>query len=386
MVSTAPTVLFDLTILSTTTRTHGIGRYVSDLAPKLAEHASDVRMRFVSEIGWSGVTIDDDPVAAIARLKGAPVAKRWSWAYRLRLGIARAARVANADIVHLPHMDASPVGRSKPRRIITCLDLIPLRYPQHYVGWQSGWTRGRRWLDGRRLGNADHIIAISQATADDVCALTGTAPAKVTPILLGVDTTRFEPTPQPSDANVVAALGVRGPYVFYAGAADWRKNAEGMFRATQRTKTATSLVWSGRLPDGTRRQLEALARQVGARVTFVGYVSDETLGALYRSAKATLFVSRAEGFGYPVVEAMAAGCPVITSNVSSLPEVAAGAAILVDPERPDAIADAIDSLDEPERSRLRALGFARARALNLDRPAQETLATYRRVCEAMRAR
>jgi glycosyltransferase involved in cell wall biosynthesis len=115
---------------------------------------------------------------------------------------------------------------------------------------------------------------------------------------------------------------------------------------------------------------------------FVGYVPDVGLGAIYRAAQATLFVSRAEGFGYPVLEAMAAGSPVVASNTSSLPEVAADAALLVNPEEPAQIAAAVARLaaDPRERSRLIQRGRERSGGLTLLSQARGTLEVYRRLC------
>ena len=109
-----------------------------------------------------------------------------------------------------------------------------------------------------------------------------------------------------------------------------------------------------------------------------GYVSDDELHALYRGALATLLVSHAEGFGYPVLEAMALGCPVITSNCSSLPEVAGDAALLVDPRNHAAIGAAITTLAESpaERQRLIAKGKLRATEFSVERQAQNTLEVY----------
>ena len=144
------------------------------------------------------------------------------------------------------------------------------------------------------------------------------------------------------------------------------------------------LVWLGKPSSAAREQTcraHAAARGVTSACHFLGYVPDAGLKAVYRAALATLLVSRAEGFGYPVLEAMASGCPVIASNVSSLPEIAEGAAILVDPESPRDIADAILLLArEPERRRdLIERGRKRADELNLIAQARGTLEVYRRL-------
>jgi glycosyltransferase involved in cell wall biosynthesis len=143
------------------------------------------------------------------------------------------------------------------------------------------------------------------------------------------------------------------------------------------------LVWAGLLRDDRRREVLECARTHGVEDALVlaGYVSDDELHALYRGALATLLVSHAEGFGYPVIEAMALGCPVITSNCSSLPEVAGDAALLVDPRDHGAIAAAIATLAQSpaERQRLIARGKVRATEFTVERQAERTLDVYRAV-------
>jgi len=116
-------------------------------------------------------------------------------------------------------------------------------------------------------------------------------------------------------------------------------------------------------------------------VKLLGFVPDEDLAALYRQAHATVFVSRAEGFGYPVLEAMACGSPVVTSNVSSLVEVAGDVAVTVDPEDPQRIAEAIVAVEQ--NAEARAQRTARGRdwvaRFSCERQAQETLAVYERL-------
>ncbi len=128
-----------------------------------------------------------------------------------------------------------------------------------------------------------------------------------------------------------------------------------------------------------------LARKLGlsARVTFTGYVPDEHLVILYHAATGLVLPSMNEGFGLPVVEAMACGCPVITSNVSSMPEVAGGAAELVEPTDAAGLGSAILKvvLDRAERDRLRAAGLKRAQAFTWQRTAEQTYAAYVRAFE-----
>jgi glycosyltransferase involved in cell wall biosynthesis len=144
-----------------------------------------------------------------------------------------------------------------------------------------------------------------------------------------------------------------------------------------------ALAWVGKLSQERREQVGALARELGVsdNVRLLGFVPDEDLGALYRQAYATLFVSRAEGFGYPVLEAMACGSPVVTSNVSSLVEVAGDIATKVDPEDPAAIAQAIVAVEQSSAARAQRTveGRAWVGRFSCERQAKETLAVYERL-------
>jgi glycosyltransferase involved in cell wall biosynthesis len=270
---------------------------------------------------------------------------------------------------------------------VTCHDLIPYKYPEHYARLEDGYGWGRRALDRRRYRSASQVIAISRATARDLEERLHLGSSRVSIVLSGIDAARWRQTNRvQEDGGHLEQLGLRGRrFILYVGDADWRKNSEGMLRGlaiARRTEPELELVWVG-MPssaahDNTRRA-EAERAGVSHAVRFLGYVTDAALGAVYRAAVATLLVSRAEGFGYPVLEAMAAGSPVITSNTSSMPEVGGDAALLVDPENPSAIADAIALLArDPERRReLLKKGFERAQELNLLAQARGTLAVYR---------
>jgi glycosyltransferase involved in cell wall biosynthesis len=200
---------------------------------------------------------------------------------------------------------------------------------------------------------------------------------------------RWSAIPGAADATLRQRyeLGDRSLLV-YAGDADWRKNADGMLRALERARRLKpsadfALVWAGKLSEKRQEGIRALARElaVEASVKLLGFVPDEDLAALYRQAHATLFVSRAEGFGYPVLEAMACGSPVITSNVSSLLELAGDVAVTVDPEDPERIAQAIVAVEQNSeaRSQLTARGRDWVARFSCERQAQETLAVYERL-------
>jgi len=390
-------VLFDLTILSTETKVRGIGRYLSELARALARasSASDgLSVRFLERSDWAGRgVISEDAEVAITRLIERPWRDtRYGWAYRQRVGMARAVRAGKVDLLHVGYGHARPLGHFDCPRVVTCHDLIPLLFPEHYSDWQEGWASGRRWLDARRYHGADHVIAISRATADDLMRLLELPAKKISIVPNGIDLSKWKPQPSVRDAGARARFHVEArPYLVYAGDADWRKNAEGMLAGLAGARARLKgedlcLVWAGLLREDRRRGVIERARAFGVEEALIltGFVSDDELHALYRGALAALFVSHAEGFGYPVLEAMALGCPVITSNCSSLPELAEGAALLVDPKNHAAIADAILTMAESgnERKRLIELGKARSKTFSVERQARDTLEVYAAVLGA----
>ena len=386
-------VLLDLSVLSTSTRRRGIGRYVSELARGLVAVQREwgaLEVVFLERLGLDGrVSVTSDLDAALARLADSPPQARARWSYPLRLLAGHAARTSGAALLHLPAPGATPLGCARARTITTCHDLIPYRYPERYAELAEGLRWGRRALDRRRYLAPDHVIAISRATAADLEQILGAGPDRVSVVPSGIDRARWAAELQADDGEQLAALGLeQRRFVVCVGDADWRKNSEGMFRALARARDSEptlELLWLGALSEERSRWVRAQAESLGVAgaCRFLGYVPDPTLKAIYRAAVATLFVSRAEGFGYPVLEAMASGCPVITSNVSSLPEVAGDAALLVDPEDPEAIAEAMVLLcREPERRQtLKRLGLLRAQRFSLESQAHETLAVYCRVLE-----
>jgi glycosyltransferase involved in cell wall biosynthesis len=386
-------ILLDISILATATRLRGIGRYVSELARGLVaieEQWGELEIVFLERLGLDGsVTVSRELEPAIERLTARPADVRYRWAYPLRLFAGRAARKIGAKLLHLPAPGATPLALRGVPSLVTCHDLIPFRYPEHYAGIEDGFRWGRRALDRRRYGSARHVLAISRATSRELLRLLGLGRDRVSTVLSGIDSARWAAPTADGDAEQLRALDLLGRrFVACVGDADWRKNGDNMMQALaqlRRRDPSLQLVWAGkpsaRSHDRARRAAAEL-HGVTRACHFVGYVPDPALGAIYRAALATLFVSRAEGFGYPVLEAMAAGSPVVASNTSSLPEVAADAALLVNPEEPAQIAAAVARLatDPRERSRLIQRGRERSEGLTLLSQARGTLEVYRRLC------
>lgn len=386
--------VLDVSALATATRRTGIGRYLFDLALALPQASSDADVLLLCQLHWaSAARFEPARNAALDRwfdAQRAPSAY-WGWTYKVRVAMARALREIGADVVHSGHPNATPLGSLPCPRIVTCHDLIPLVYPNRYLSLGDGYGPGRRRLDQRRYHQSAHVIAVSQATRAQLIELLGVPESRISVVHNGVELERWRSEPQTLDAGVLDRLQIRAPFVVYAGGADWRKNAEGMFGALKRCERhplgrELQLVWAGSLNSETQRRLRRAAREQGVdgRLVLTGYVSDAELASLYRQATALLFVSRMEGFGYPIIEAMACGCPVITSDRSSMAEIAGTSAKLVDPENHEQIAAALTELldSASERARLSALGLERCRTFSTGRMAEETLAVYESVARS----
>ncbi len=250
----------------------------------------------------------------------------------------------------------------------------------------AGWARRR--TERRRLvaRRADMVLAVSGFVRERVLHhFPGIGAERVRVTYHGVDHAGLAPEPQPGDAAALARYGLEGgargrPYVLFVGRVEHRKNPDGLVRGFARARAARDhlLVFAG--PPGRSRVAEAIRETgIGERVRFLGRFDDADLGALYRGAAAFALPSRYEGFGIPLAEALACGTPSIASNRTALPEVAGDAALLVDPESPEAIADAIERVlsDGALRAALRARGLARASRLHWRACAGATLAAYR---------
>lgn len=382
-------VLIDLTALDTPSRFRGIGRYTAGLAGGLAELAAEGRLG----LRVAGLTRNGfdrrPPVDPTLGYRGDPGLRpsegqyrRWKMARRLAMG-TQAAR-AGARLLHL----IDPIGTPwdpQVSRILTCHDLIPLVLHREYLGAIPGARSGRWARDWVRYRSAVRIIAISEATRRDLVAHLGVDPARVDVVHHGVDHNRFSCRPEEGDSERVRALLRRDdPFLLYVGAGDRRKRLPLLVRAFARSGRSREalLVLAGTLTPAQRRALELEARACGvpARVVFTGFVADGFVPALYRSCLAVVFPSVYEGFGLPVLEALACGAPTVTTAATAMPEVAGDAGLTVPADNEGALADAIARLvdDAGLRRRLSEGGPAHARRFTWRRCAAETLACYRR--------
>ncbi len=262
--------------------------------------------------------------------------------------------------------------------VLTVHDLIFERFPQHHTLTNRLFLKLAMPLFVRR---ADAIIAVSHSTKQDLVDLYSTPPAKIHVIHEGIDE-RFAPIGPPGVHGVKSKYSPDRPYLLMVGTLEPRKNHAAALDLLARLKAAEfphRLVIAGGkgwLFDPIQRQVDALG--LTDDVVFAGFVPDEALPALYTGAACVVMPSLYEGFGFPVLEAMACGAPVVCSNVSSLPEVAGDAALLVDPLDGDALFAAVRRvLTEPDLARyLGVAGQRQAAGFRWDRTAAETVGVY----------
>jgi len=234
---------------------------------------------------------------------------------------------------------------------------------------------------------ARRILVPSESTRRDVARLLPVDPGRIRLVPYAAS-----PIYRPRSDDAPLPHGVRPPYFLYVGTVEPRKNLARTLRAFARVARALPdhrFVIVGQAGWKYAEVLkEARRPDLADRVVLSGYVLESELPALYNRATALVYPSLYEGFGLPVVEAMACGTPVLTSDGSSLSEVAGGAALLVDPLREDALAGALVRLaqDAHLRADLRARGVARAAEFSWERTARETIEVYREVAEEGRGR
>jgi glycosyltransferase involved in cell wall biosynthesis len=212
------------------------------------------------------------------------------------------------------------------------------------------------------LRQAAEVIVPSEATRDDLIELYPVEPERVTVIHHGVDRERIHPVSEDEVQRARSRNGVLGRYVLFLGGLEPRKNLPRLVRAYSRVRGDAALVIAGASvswnPEGREeleRALASLPAEARERVVLTGYLGTRDKVALLTGAEALVFPSLYEGFGFPLLEAMACGTPVLTSNTSSLPEVAGDAALLVDPLDEEAIAHGTERLLEDAAFRRRLI-------------------------------
>ena len=234
----------------------------------------------------------------------------------------------------------------------------------------------------RAVRNSERIITVSRNTLKDLSVLFPDAFSKAHLIYEGVSSA-FRPQPKEKVDVIKKKLGIKGDYILYVGALSRRKNVLNLLEAYSMLPTGLrdsfSLVYCGK--GSLRNKLRNIASKKNLRVIFTGYVAPKDLPALYSGATVFVYISFYEGFGLPVLEAMATGVPVVTSKTSALPETTDSAAILVNPRDPVEIKGAIERLllSPDERKRLSKMGMERAAQFTWEKTAKETIKVFEEI-------
>jgi alpha-1,3-rhamnosyl/mannosyltransferase len=288
------------------------------------------------------------------------------------LAVPRAARRARVDLVHHPRYGVSPEPGLRVPIVVTMHDVLVLSAPELF---SAPIRMNFRALAGPLARRAAVVLTGSQASARDIHEHLRVPEERIRVTPYGVEP-RFRPAPA-GDA-LRARLGIDRPYVACVGTLEPRKNLVTALRAFARLREDVALVVVG--GQGWRNAaFEEELRRVRGTVVLTGFLSDEELVGVLAGARCFLYPSLHEGYGFPPLEAMACGTPVVTSATSSLPEVVGDAGLLVDPRDEAAVADAVERVvrDDALHDALRASGLARAASYTWARCAAATVAAYR---------
>ena len=292
--------------------------------------------------------------------------------------------VGPVDICHCPSPEILN-DMNGAHSVVTVHDLIYKTYPQGHTSATIEQTE--RQLEGV-VEKASKIICCSQSTLNDLNRYFSVDPQKTVLIYQGVSRKDFYPLDE-NEARpaqvLIRSKGVEGPFILFVGTIEPRKNLRNLIEAfsllREKKQYKGKLVVVGM--QGWNEDLSSLIGRLGLKqeIIFTGFLSNQELRYFYNMADVFAFPSFYEGFGFPIVEAFSCGVPVVTSNVSSCPEIAADAALTVDPRSPQDIAGAIFRIldDKNLRDQLKQKGFARARQFSFLNTARQTLDVYKEV-------
>src|SRR6266566_1385835 len=304
---------------------------------------------------------------------GRPARIAWT-----QLASGRAARAAGADLLHGVHYELPRHARLP--RVVTVHDLTLITHPEWH---EASKVRFFGWAMRRSVASAERVLCVSATTARDLATQLGVEPGRVDVTPLGTD---LRPASEQAVVALRRRLGLDGPYLLGLGTLEPRKDLPSLIRAFAKLagELPHRLVLAGLAGWGAGEVAAAVASSgVADRIVLAGYVPEADKATLFTGADVFAYPSRYEGFGLPVLEAMACGTPVVTTTGGSLPEVAGDAALLVTPGDADALAVAIGKLagEAGERVGLVQRGMVRAAGFTWNRCAALTADAYRRAAQ-----
>lgn len=298
--------------------------------------------------------------------------------------------VTDYDLVHYPYFDpfflTLPLIKKKPV-VVTVHDLIPLKFSEHFP---KGIKGSLKWLMQKMsLKSADMIITDSIASQEDIAALTGINNPKIKVIYLGVDESFKVIEDKIKLGRVKTKYRLPERYILHVGDINYNKNIPGLIKAFSKTNQKDNNLYLVLVGNGFVNyspQLSELVElieelKLDSRIIRIGYIPKGDLVGFYNQAVVYLQISYAEGFGLPVLEAMACGCPVIVSNVSSLPELVSDAGLLVDPQNIVGISECIEDVckNAELRKELSIKGLKNVKNFCWNKCAEMTVNVYRQL-------
>ena len=285
------------------------------------------------------------------------------------MAVPRAAARFKPDVIHYTNNIVSFYGKIP--MVVSIYDMLPFVMPESFVYWHAVYQRA---YFRHAVKKAERIITISKNSKEDICRILKADENKIHVIPLATDLSLDKYPGEESGKK----WNLTAPYILYAGAIHPRKNVARLIRVFQRLiqvkKIPHTLVITGSFRWKSSQVKEAAeGSSIRDKIIFTGQVSDEELAGLYRNCTVFVYPSLYEGFGLPVLEAMAMGVPVVASKISSLPEVAGDAAVLIDPYDDNEIFDAIwKILDDQElAAEMRQRALKRAGMFSWKHTAQE---------------
>jgi glycosyltransferase involved in cell wall biosynthesis len=355
----------------------GIGTYIRNLLRHLARIDRDSEYVLLCQETDAGVAGQVGPNFR-AVLEPSP-----NYSLREQIHVPWVLHRERPDVFHAPHYVLPPLTRCP--AVVTIHDCIHLMFPQYLPSRAAYvYARASMWSAARQ---AHRILTVSEASKRDIIHFFSVPPEKVVVVYNAIEE-RFAATPsEEAIERVRERYQLNHRFVLYVGNIKPHKNLVRLIEAFAVLRTRGFDELKLLIIGDEISRLPALRRAVHSHklhkhVRFLGYLEDETLAILYRLASVFVFPSLYEGFGLPPIEAMASGTPVVTSNVSSMPEVAGDAAVLVDPYNVESIVEGIARVlrDPALAAELRRKGIARARDFSWARSVARTREVYEQVC------
>ena len=357
----------------------GIGRYLISLSRALHDLGDDTLFEL-----WLQEDLSiDHPARKLAgenfQVRVLPV-KHMSLSGQWQIPF-EAAR-SHADVLHFPHFD---LPWATPGRIVATIhDLKYIAHPEFFPHFEESKRLAMHLMMAFTCRRSQLILCDSKWTAQDLHARIGVPKQKLRPVPLGVDERLFISSLPDALQELRQRMHLDQPFILFVGERRPHKNLIGLMKAFSLFRRMSNqpyqLVIAGK-PYADYQEPETIAKQFGLSdsICFLDYVAEYDLPVLYQAAEAFISLSHYEGFGLPILEAMASGTPVVAANCTALPEVVGEAGMLVDPDNPDQAADALRQIVRggAQREQMIALGSERARQYTWERTAQKTLEIYR---------